>query len=323
MGEYFEPGQIQSIAIVGGGVIGASWAALYIANGLEVVVYDCASQAEASLWPNVRSALKCLEKLDNFRERLSRVASPLALLSFTTDLHYAVSRADLIQENAPENLPLKLDLLASIDKWMKPHAILCSSTSGLRPSDLQAGLSLHKANFVVGHPFNPPHLMPLVEVVGGRDTCLHTIQRAMRFYDAVGKKPVHVQKEVPGHIANRLQAALFREIFAMLANRTATVADIETAMEYGPGLRWGIMGPSVLLHLGGGAGGAEAYAQKFMAHLMSWYAAEDPVMDDGLVEKWVTHTTALAEQTSSRENLERTRDDLLVGILNRKGRSEK
>ncbi|OOF98705.1 hypothetical protein ASPCADRAFT_41384 [Aspergillus carbonarius ITEM 5010] len=167
-------------------------------------------------------------------------------------------------------------------------------------------------------PPPPPHLMPLVAVVGSRDTSFQTIQRAMAFYDVVEKKSVHVRQEVPGHIANRLQAALFREIFAMLAKGTATVADIETAMEYGPGMRWGIMGPSLLLHLGGGPGGAEPYARKFLGHLMSWYAAEDPDMDDGLVGTWEKETTAIVEE-SSREELGRNWDDHLVGILNRKG----
>lgn len=306
------------VAIAGAGIIGASWAALYIANGLEVVVYDCAADAETSLWPNVRSALQCLEGLDSFRERLGTVQSPLALLSFTTVLEKAISYADFIQENTPENLTLKLDLFVSIDQWMKPDALLCSSTSGLRPSDLQVGLKLHKHNFVVGHPFNPTHLMPLVEVIGGCETSPQTIERAMSFYESVGKKPVHVRQEIPGHIANRLQAALFREIFSMLANGIAGVADIETVMEYGPGLRWGTMGPSLLLHLGGGPGGAKDYASKFMAHLMSWYTKEDPVMDESLVEQWVQETTKMAGKAPSRAYLEHNRDDLLLSVLNKK-----
>ncbi|KAJ6020495.1 hypothetical protein N7540_005999 [Penicillium herquei] len=308
------------VALIGAGTIGASWAALFIANGLKTVVYDLNDSSEAPLRTNVETALQRLRQIERYRDSLS-IESALSLLSFATSLESAVCIADIIQENAPEKLDLKLDLYNAIDKSMKPNALLCSSTSGLRPSDLQAGLPQHAANFVVGHPFNPPHLIPLVEVVGGALTSATTIQQAMDFYTSLGKRPVHVRKEVPGHVANRLQAALFREIFHLLEDEVATVADLETAMEYGPGLRWGIMGPSLLLHLGGGPGGAEEYANKFLSHLMTWYSDRDPAMTEALVQRWVQETTAVSAK-STRAQLERRRDDDLIGVLNRKERPE-
>lgn len=178
-------------------------------------------------------------------------------------------------------------------------------------------------SFLVAHPFNPPQLIPLIEVVGGARTTPSAITRAMAFYTSLGKRPVHIHAEIPGHIANRLQAALFREIFSLLESGAAEVADIETVMEYGPGLRWGAMGSSLLMHLGGGPGGARDYVSKFMAHLMSWYTPKNPVLDGGdgeaLVEKWVRGTEIIA---AARNGADRRRDKLIISLLNVKERED-
>lgn len=303
------------MAVIGSGVIGASWAALFMSNNIRTNVYDTNPNIQEDLIKNIRSAFSCLSRLPRYSQ-LPSWESLQHLLYFTTNLTEAVRDADLIQENTPEILQLKLDLFAEIEAAMKQDALVCSSTSGIPPSQMQVAFKHHLSNFLIAHPFNPPHLIPLVEIVGGQCTSADAISRATSFYIAIGKKPIQVRREIRGHVANRLQAALFREIFYLLETETADVADIETAVEYGPGLRWGVMGPSTLLHLGGGPGGAESYASKFLPHLMSWYADRDPVLTDELKNKWVRETTTAAGKNLTREQAEQKRDDLLIMLLN-------
>lgn len=308
---------VKTVAVIGSGVIGASWAALFIGNNLRTNVYDTNPNVQGDLIKSICSALSCLSRLPRYSQ-LPPWEKLQHLLHFTTNLSEAVRDADLIQENTPEILQVKLNLFAEIEAAMKQDALICSSTSGIPPSQMQVAFQHHPSNFLIAHPFNPPHLIPLVEIVGGQCTSADAISRAMSFYTAIGKKPIQVRREVQGHVANRLQAALFREIFYLLETDTADVADIETAMEYGPGLRWGVMGPSTLLHLGGGPGGAESYASKFLPYLMSWYAGHDPTLTDELQNKWVRETTAVAGKNLTREQAEQKRDDLLIMLLNAK-----
>ena len=177
---------------------------------------------------------------------------------------------------------------------------------------MQSALTKYPERFAVGHPFNPPHLIPLVEIVGGTLTSLQTLKKAEYFYTSLGRKPIILDREVPGHIANRLQSALMREIIHIVSEDIATVQDIETAMEFGPGLRWGVMGPSLLMHLGGGPGGAAYYAEKLLGPLLSWSSGETKLLNDACRTKWVEQTSVVVGDQSYVE-LSRRRD---AGIIN-------
>src|SRR6201991_4238125 len=244
---------IRRIAIIGTGVIGASWSALYLAKGLQVVATDIAPNAEAALRKFVETAWPALKRLG-----LSTGASQ-SNLTFTTDIAQAIAGADLVQENGPERIDFKQKLYGQLDQLLPPDVIVASSSSGLTMSEIQKGAASHPERCVIAHPFNPPHLIPLVEIVGGAKTSEETIRRAAEFYTALGKQTVRLHKEVPGHVANRLQAALAREVYYLVEQGVVSVADVDTALSWGPGLRWGIMGQVLLNHLGGGQGGMEHF----------------------------------------------------------------
>jgi carnitine 3-dehydrogenase len=248
---------IRRIAVVGTGVIGASWSAQYLARGFDVVATDPAADAEANLRKYVDDAWEQLEAIG-----LSTGASR-ARLSFTKDMKQALAQADFVQENGPERPDFKAKFFAELDDAAPADSIIASSSSGITPTVMQAKCK-HPERVLVGHPFNPPHIIPLVEVVGGAKTSLQAIQRAMAFYAEIGKKPIHLRKELPGHVANRLQAALYREMLYLIEQGVLSVEDTDGAVCYGPGLRWGVMGQSLQWHLGGGAGGIK----HFMDHLM-------------------------------------------------------
>lgn len=248
---------IRRIAIVGTGVIGASWAAEFLARGLDVVATDPAPKAEANLREYIDEAWKDLTSIG-----LSKGASR-DRLRFTTNMKEALSEADLVQENAPERPDFKIKLYAEMEEVAPVDSLFASSSSGITPSVIQSQCK-HPQRVVVGHPFNPPHIIPLVEVVGGSKTSPDAIQQAISFYASIGKKPIHLKKELPGHVANRFQAALYREMLYLIEQGVLSVEDTDAAVCYGPGLRWGVMGQSLQWHLGGGAGGI----QHFMDHLM-------------------------------------------------------
>src|SRR5271155_6023777 len=249
--------EIRNIAIVGTGVIGASWAALYLARGFNVTATDPAPNAEDNLRKFIDAAWKELTVIG-----LSPNASR-DNLKFTTDMKKALADADLVQENGPERQDFKIKLFADMDAATPEDSIIASSSSGLTMSVMQSACK-HPERCVTGHPFNPPHVVPLVEVVAGAKTSAETVEQVIAFYESIGKKPIRVRKEVVGHVANRLQAALYREIVYLIDQGVIDVADSDDAVSWGPGLRWGVMGPSLLWHLGGGEGGI----QHFMDHLM-------------------------------------------------------
>src|SRR5437660_12661146 len=248
---------IRRIAIVGAGVIGASWAAEYLARGFDVITTDPGPNAEANLRKYIDEAWKDLTNIG-----LSKGASR-DRLTFTTDMKEALSKADLVQENGPERPDFKMKLFADMDDAAPIDSIIASSSSGITPSVMQSK-SKHPERILVGHPFTPPHIIPLVEVVGGSKTSPDAVQRAMEFYASIGKKPIHLRKELPGHVANRLQAALYREMLYIIEQGILSVEETDAAVCYGPGLRWGVMGQSLQWHLGGGPGGI----RHFMEHLM-------------------------------------------------------
>lgn len=255
---------IRRIAIVGTGVIGASWAAQYLARGFEVIATDPAPNAEANMRKYVDDAWPLMTSIG-----LSPGASR-DRLEFTTDMTKALAKADFVQENGPERVDFKIKLYADMDAMTPLDSLIASSSSSLTMSVVQSKCQ-HPERCVIGHPFNPPHVIPLVEVVGGAKTSPAAIERAMAFYKSIGKRAILLRKEVPGHVANRLQAALYREVLYLIEQGVLTVADADAAVSWGPGLRWGVMGPSLQFHLGGGTGGI----QHFIEHLL-------PVMSQGL-----------------------------------------
>ncbi len=248
---------IHRIAIVGTGLIGASWAAYYLARGFDVVATDPAPNAEASLRKYVDEAWELLTVAG-----LSTGASR-DRLEFTSSMQEALADADFVQENGPERPDFKAKLFADMDDATPPDSILASSSSGLTMDVIQS-LCKRPERCIIGHPFNPPHIIPLVEIVGGAKTSEETINRAMEFYGSIGKKPIRLYKSLIGHVANRLQAALYKEILYLVQEGVLSVEDADIAVCYGPGLRWGVMGPSLQWHVGGGAGGIH----HFMEHLM-------------------------------------------------------
>jgi carnitine 3-dehydrogenase len=237
---------VERVAVVGAGVIGASWAALFLARGFDVVATDPSPGAEERLRADVAAHWPVLEPVDG--------ASP-ERLTFTADPAEAAAEADFVQENGPEREDVKHALFAVLDAAARPDVVLASSSSGLLPSVIARGCPDHPERVVIGHPFNPPHLIPLVEVVPGEKTADEVVERAMAFYAALGKRPIRLRQEVPGHVANRLQAALWQEAYSLVERGVATVADIDTAIANGPGLRWAVLGPFLNQHLSGGSGG--------------------------------------------------------------------
>src|SRR6266849_3743921 len=251
---------VRRIAIVGTGVIGASWAAQYLARGFDVIATDPAPNAEANLRKYVDEAWPTLTDIG---------LSPGATrdrLAFTSNMKDALSKADFVQENGPERPDFKIKLFADMDDATPPDSIIASSSSGLTMTVIQSACK-RPERCVIGHPFNPPHIIPLVEVVGGAKTSPEAIDQAMAFYASIGKRPIRLLKALPGHVANRLQAALYKEILYLVQEGVLSVADADTAVSYGPGLRWGVMGPSLQWHVGGGPGGIHHYMEQLMGPL--------------------------------------------------------
>src|SRR6202035_1293405 len=300
---------IRRVTIIGTGVIGASWAALYLAKGLEVVATDIAPNAEAALKQFVEAAWPALTRLG-----LAPGASQ-SKLSFTPKMEAAVSGADLVQENGPERLDFKQKLYGQLDDLLPAEVIIASSSSGLTMSEIQLGCRSHPERCVIGHPFNPPHLVPLVEIVGGAKTSEDTIKRASKFYTAIGKRTVRLHKEVPGHVANRLQAALAREVYYLVADGVVSVTDVDKALSWGPGLRWGIMGQVLLNHLGGGQGGIEHFFKQFTGPMTAWWKVlGSPELTPAVQDKLAA---GLHEEVGSRSiaELEAQRDEVLLGLI--------
>jgi 3-hydroxyacyl-CoA dehydrogenase len=300
---------IRRVAIIGTGVIGASWAALFLARGLEVVATDIAPDAEAALKRFIEAAWPALKRLG-----LAPGASQ-SKLTFTSDLPAAVKGADLVQENGPERIEFKKKLYGRLDQLLPPDVIIASSSSGLTMSEIQSGCGSHPERCVIGHPFNPPHLIPLVEIVGGAKTSEEAIQRVTDFYTALGKRPVRLHKELPGHVANRLQSALSREVYHLVAEGVVSAADVDTALCWGPGLRWGIMGNMLLNHLGGGQGGIEHFFEQFAGPMTAWWnVLGQPVLTPEVQTKLIESTHA---EVGSRtvDELAAERDEMLLGLI--------
>jgi carnitine 3-dehydrogenase len=303
-----EPAEVRRVACVGAGVIGGGWAAHFLARGYEVISWDPAPDGEARLRELVATAWPALETLG-----LAPGAAP-DRLRVAPSLEDAVADAEFVQESAPERLELKRALLEALDRKVRPDVVIASSTSGFAMSAMQPDAG-GAARMVVGHPFNPPYLIPLVEVVGGARTDPDAVAWAAAFYRAAGKYALDLERELPGFIANRLQDAMWREALHMVAAGEATVAQIDAAVREGPGLRWPIMGPCLTFHLAGGPGGMAHMLDHFGPALEEpWTRLQAPPLTPELRDRMVEGCAAEAAGRSIAE-LVRERDAKLVAIL--------
>jgi 3-hydroxyacyl-CoA dehydrogenase len=300
---------VRRIAIVGTGVIGASWAALYLARGFNVVATDPGPNAEANLRQYIDAAWKDLTVLG-----LSPKASP-DHLEFTLDMKKALSDADFVQENGPERQDFKIKLFADMDAATPQDSTIASSSSGLTMSVMQSACR-HPERCVIGHPFNPPHVIPLVEVVAGAKTSPEAVKQALTFYASIGKKPIHVRKEVVGHVANRLQAAIYREVVNLIEKGVLDVADSDTAVCWGPGLRWGVMGPNLLFHLGGGQGGIQHFMEHLSGPIASWWKDLGTQTEfTSQIKQIIIDGVQQEAAGRSIDQLAEERDEVLLGLL--------
>jgi 3-hydroxyacyl-CoA dehydrogenase len=297
------------VSVIGAGTIGASWAAYFLARGFEVGAYDPLPNGEAFARRFIDNAWPTLEKLNAVQPGADRKR-----FAFFKEPAAAVKDAEFVQESGPEREDLKIELFATLDAALPPETVIATSSSGLLISRVSATCR-HPQRCVIGHPFNPPHLIPLVEVVGGAKTSPEAITKAMNFYRDIGKHPIHIRKEVRGHVANRLQAALWREAVHLVTEGVVSVADADAAIAYGPGLRWALMGPHLTFHMAGGEGG--------MAHFMSHIG---PAMQGWMDDLGQTRLTpevqkaiinGVTEEAASRSmtDLQRWRDRKLIEIL--------
>lgn len=305
IGETAPTGHVCSI---GGGVIGASWTALFLAAGKTVAVHDPDPAVADRVHRYVENAWPALTELG-----LTAGGDPGAV-TFHADPRAAVEGAAFVQESAPERLAVKHDVFARIEPGLHETAIVASSASGLTLSEMQGGWR-DPGRFVLGHPFNPPHLIPLVEVMGNERTDDGVVTAARSFYESVGKVTIEVRREVPGHVANRLQAALWREAISLVVGGVASVEDVDTAVWSGPGLRWAAMGPTLLFHLGAGEGGIAAFCERYADSFNRWWDdLGDLRLDARVAAALVAGVEAMVDERSTDE-LAVERDALLVAIL--------
>ena len=305
---------VKRIGIVGTGVIGASWTAYFLAHGFEVVATDPAQGAENRLRALVDSYWPTLEKL-GLSEGASRDR-----LTFVSNLNEAFADVDFVQENGPERLEIKREVIAAIDAIVPEDVLIATSSSGIVISTIQDA-ARHPERIILGHPFSPPHLIPLVEVVGGTLTSQDSVEWAMAFYTSIGKKPIHIRREVKGHVANRLQAALLQEAFSLVEQGVASVADIDTAISHGPGLRWALLGPFLNLQIAGGPGGLAHLLEHLGPPMESWWADMKPVrLSAELNEKAVAQANEYLKPYRFEQTVEQ-RDDILVQLLGLKAKA--
>ncbi len=299
---------VKTLGLVGTGLIGGGWAARALHCGIDVVAADINPKMEKWIRGSVANAAPYLDALT------ADVPTPAkGRLTFTTDMAQVAAQADFIQENVPEVLGIKRDVLSKISALAPSDVIISSSTSGFMPSELQEGMT-HPERICVGHPFNPVYLCPLVEIVGGTLTSEETKAAAREFYSSIGMHPLMVRREVPGHIADRLQEAMWREILHALNDDIATTGELDESIVYGPGLRWSIMGMNQLYMMGGGEGGARHFMKQFGPALeWPWSHLKAPELTDEIIDRFADGTEEQAAGRSIRE-LEAIRDECMVAV---------
>lgn len=328
-----------TVAVLGAGVIGASWSALFLAAGLKVRVYDPMEEAEASVHDYITRAWPTLEALDmtgrarglandanteagaDGSERSGKVDGGgksnidwADAISFHTSAAEAVQGAQFVQENVPERLELKHAIYAEIEPHLSSEAIVASSASGLMVSEMQKGWK-DPSRFMLGHPFNPPHLIPLVELLTNDKTADGVMELAEAFYELVGKVTIRVKREVPAHVANRLQAALWREAIYLVESGVASVEDVDKAVWAGPGLRWAAEGPHMLFHLGAGAGGLQEFCNRYRDSFHRWW---DDLGDVELTPELAEKLMIGAQEEGGDKDIQSLadkRDALITGML--------
>ena len=299
----------QRIAVIGAGTIGASWAAYFLARGFEVAAYDPAPSGEDFARRFIDNAWPTLEKLNAVQPGADRKR-----FSFFKDPAAAAKGAAFVQESGPEREDVKIELFAAIDGAAPADSVIASSSSGLLISRVTAKCK-HPERCVIGHPFNPPHLIPLVEVVGGAKTSPDAVTKAMNFYREIGKHPIHIKKEVRGHAANRLQAALWREAIHLVTEGVVSVADADAAIAYGPGLRWALMGPHLTFHMAGGDGGMKHFMDHLGPAIQGWMDELGTPTLDAKTQKAIIDGVTEEAAGRSMDDLRHWRDRKLIEIL--------
>ncbi|MBS1798427.1 MAG: 3-hydroxyacyl-CoA dehydrogenase [Acidobacteria bacterium] len=304
---------VRTIGIVGCGLIGMSWAAYYLAKGFAVHATDPVTESEKKMRMYIDNAWTLLEEIG------LEPGADKNNLSFSTNLRESLNDVDFVQENGPERVDLKLQLFKDISDAVGPNVIIASSSSGIPVSNFQTEAT-NPARVLLGHPFNPPHIIPLVEVVGGKLTSTENITQAVQFYAQIGKKPIRMKREIKGHIANRIQAAVFREVLYLLDQEVATLTDIDIAIAHGPGLRWAVLGQFMNANLGGGDTGIKHFLDHLGPAIEAWWA------DLGYIEHI---TPQMAEKVESGINeilkvhqtadIVAARDNVLLQTLKAKG----
>lgn len=304
----------KKIAVVGTGVIGASWAACFLSKGYDVAATDPAPGAEARLRKLVQTYWPTLERMGMTDD------ASTARLSFHERPEAAVQDAAFIQESGPERVDVKRATLAQISAAAPADTLIATSSSGIPASQIQDA-ARHPERVLIGHPFNPPHLIPLVEVVGGHLTSAQAIDKAMRFYESLGKKAIHIRREVKGHVANRLQAALWREAFHLVQEGVASVSDIDAAIAHGPGLRWALLGPFLNVHLSGGEGGIQHFLEHLGPPIEEWWADLGQVKLNPELNQQLAAGVDQELGAAKLDDIVAQRDELLLTLLKLKAQA--
>lgn len=300
--------QISTVAVIGTGVIGTGWVARFLANGLKVIAYDPAPGFEDALLSKLDSLWPTLE-----RNGMSSQAT-VENLSCVKSMQEACANAHWIQENTPEDIEVKRKIHQAIESCCSADAIIASSSSGLLPTDIQS-VYQNPSRMIIGHPFNPVYLLPLVEVVGGKHTHPDIIETAKKFYASLQMQPLHVRKEIEGYLSDRLQEALWREILHLVNDDIATTQELDDAIIYGPGLRWALMGTCLTFHLAGGEQGMQHMLEQFGPSLkLPWTKLAAPELTPRLINKMVEGTAQQAN-SQSIQSLESLRDDCLIDVM--------
>ncbi|WP_205421234.1 3-hydroxyacyl-CoA dehydrogenase NAD-binding domain-containing protein [Rhizobium terrae] len=306
--------EIKKVTVVGTGIIGSSWTCLFLAHGLDVVATDIREGAEAELVDAVECCWRSLPQCVLEKNRRGT-------LRFSSDLEAACEGAGFVQENAIERLDAKIELMRRIDAATAQDVIIASSSSAISVTDMQRDCA-YPERVVLGHPFNPPHLVPLIELAGGVRTEEDALVRAEHFYTRLGKVPVRLKKEIYGHIANRLQAAIFREAIHLLESGVASAEEVDRAVTEGPGLRWALMGPFLTYRLAGGDKGMQGFWNMFAPMQEKlWGDLGSPVPDAALQAR-VTDAVEQSYANVSIQTLADGRNSRLRRMLALKSRSE-
>lgn len=311
--------QIQQIACVGSGVIGTSWALCFARCGYQVSIYDVGQPqldaAQNAMQQNLRFLVNHQVISEDECTRIQEC------ITYTANLAEAVGQAQYIQESGPESYPIKERILSQLEAIVSPEAVIATSTSGLLITKMAEKMD-YPGRLVGGHPYNPPHLIPLVEIVKGEKTSDETVQCAYDFYTALGKTPVILNKEVPGFISNRLQVALYREAIDLVINGVCSLEDVDKACLYGPGLRWGIMGPNLIFHLGAGTGGLGTMLERQrestnmrLADIADWKEMPQVFVDMASAAMEEAISRRSAEEGRTMEELIEYRDTMLLELL--------